>query len=158
MRIPLLLFVMLPCSAFAASVKDDASALATCVEARDEKACAARVTESSKPLFTKVTGYKLMDCLPESMSYLSHTTKKSISRVAMRAAVSGSEYRVLLSFRKEGESYKLDLPDTLLQGLGKEWKARVDTTEKLYLFLKSQLGDKLNCDSIRALVQQDPSA
>ena len=82
---------------------------------------------------------------------MSHKTVKPFALARTRVAVSKKEYAVQLALVQEQGQWKLDLPETLRRGIGPQWQDRLSAVEQLYLLLKSQLGDKLNCEAIRGL-------
>lgn len=147
----LLIGLLLPSPALAETVPQAVEKLAACVTARDVPACRQRLTAASLPVFERFAAYKLMGCLPESAGYLAHSLKKPFALVDARISLSQEDYKTSLVFRREHGFWKLDLPETLRRGLGEQWEGRLGMVENLYLMMKSQLGDKLNCDSIRAL-------
>lgn len=151
--IALCAFTLLPLAAHAADkrVQETASRLSACVRDRSAETCRDNMTASSVALFDRFASYNLMDCLPQSATYLSQ--KPEGAAMLVRATVVTNEKKsvVKLIFQQEEDRWKLDLPETLRRGIGENWEGQVDATEKVYLLLRSQMGDNLNCTMIRNL-------
>lgn len=146
------LLAFLPLSAHAdEKVKSAANRLAACVQDRDAQTCRDNITASSVPLFDRFSEYGLMDCLPQSVSYVSQ--KPEGDAVLVRASATSNEKKstVRLIFQQEEDQWKLDIPETLRRGIGDNWEKQVNATEQVYLMLKTQMGDNLNCTMIRNL-------
>ncbi len=147
-----LALALLPMQAYAqGSVKDAANRIAACVKARNAEACRENITASSADIFDRFASYDLMDCLPQSATYIS--SKPDGSAMQVRAAVTTGDKKsnVRLLFQQEEEEWKLDIPGTLREGIGENWESQLNATEQVYQMLKGQMGDKLNCTMIRNL-------
>ena len=133
------------------AVKIAAIRIATCVESRNEAACRDNITASSISLFSRFANYDLMDCLPQSVTYLSKKPMKKSMQVRAQATTNDKKTNVRLVFQQEENVWKLDIPESLRQGIGENWESQLNATEQVYLLLKAQMGDKLNCGMIRNL-------
>ncbi|MBY0406922.1 MAG: hypothetical protein K2Q01_04470 [Rickettsiales bacterium] len=134
------------------TVKAATARLAACVQARDVSACRENLTAGSVELYDRFTGYDLMDCLPEEARYRSHVAEGEDTALVRAYVTSGGKKNgVRLVMQQEEDKWKLDIPESLHRGLGEKWEDQLNATEQVYLLLRSQLGDRLNCASIRGL-------
>ena len=72
----------------------------------------------------------------------------------IRASVTdlGKKRYMRLFFVEEEGTWKLDVPESLRTAMGKDWQKQVEITENIYLLMRSQFGAKLDCNTIRSLV------
>lgn len=58
----------------------------------------------------------------------------------------------ILAFKSEDEVLKLDLPETLRVGFGKDWPKRLDLIEQSYLFIKQYYGEDQSREILEKLL------
>lgn len=145
--------LLIPCAALATdtSVKTAVNEVAVCVHDRNAQACRNTITASSLGLFNRFVSYDLMDCLPQSAAYLSQKAEGTAMQVRATITTNDKKTIVRLIFQQEEDQWKLDIPETLRRGMGDNWEGQLNATEQVYLMLRSQMGDKLNCTMIRNL-------
>lgn len=147
----ILLAALLPQPAFAETVKDAANRVTACIKARDAQTCRDNITASSVDIYNRFVSYDLMDCLPQKAAYVSSTPKGDAMLVRATVTTNDKKSNVRLIFQQEEDRWKLDIPETLRQGIGDNWEGQVNATEQVYLMLKKQMGGQLNCSMIRNL-------
>lgn len=157
MRNIILLFLLLfllgsPYALAENSAKSSFEHISECVQKGDVDGCHGLLTASSEPLYTRFVDYDLVSCLPKNIGYISQ--KKSGSHVIIRSSVSvGDNTRYTrLAFVEEEGQWKLDVPESLRIGMGENWQKQIDATEQIYLMLRQQMGNQLNCGMIENLV------
>ena len=133
------------------TVKTAANRIAACVESRNANDCRENITASSASLFNRFVNYNLMDCLPQSVTYLSKKPIKKAMQVRVQTTSNDKKTIARLIFQQEENTWKLDIPESLRQGIGENWESQLNATEQVYLMLKGQMGDKINCGMIRNL-------
>lgn len=153
-RIVFLSLMLLPGLAFA-SAKDSFNALNTCVQQGEVAQCRPYLTANSFALYDRFTAYGLLDCLPGDVTFTSQTRegKETIIR-AQTKSLGAKPKNLRLAFAEEEGQWKLDIPSSLHAALGDKWEGQVDVTEKLYLALKSQLGDAMGCQAVTGLLKK----
>jgi len=144
--------LLLPAQANAAdSIKDAATRVATCVQKRDVTTCRDNITASSVELFNRFASHDLLDCLPQTASYVSSKAEGETMQVRAHITTGQTKSTIRLTFQQEEDTWKLDIPETLRHGIGETWESQLAATEQVYLMLRSQMGDNLNCSMIRNL-------
>ena len=133
------------------AIKTAATRVATCVQKRDVTSCRENITASSIELFDRFTDYDLLDCLPQTASYLSSKADGKTMQVKANITTGQTKSTIRLTFQMEEDKWKLDIPETLRRGIGERWEGQLKATEQVYLMLRSQMGDNLNCSMIRNL-------
>ena len=141
----------MPALAEDAAVQEAAIRVADCVNTRDADACRSEITANSARMFERFVSYNLMDCLPQHATFVSSKPDGAMMRVRATVMMGDKESTVRLIFQQEKGQWKLDIPETLHQGLGANWQNQLDATEQLYLMLRSQMGDTLNCEMVTKL-------
>jgi hypothetical protein len=146
-----LAFAPLTASAHPDDIRNAIGQIAKCVKSRDANACRDHITASSADLYNRFTGYGLMDCLPQDVTYLSHKTDTGGAEVRAQTRIDDKQHNIRVVLQDEEGEWKLDIPESLRRGIGPKWETQLDATEQVYLMLKSQMGDNLNCTMIRNL-------
>lgn len=143
--------------AHAQEVRGAFTALNTCLLGGAPTKCRAMLTASSLELYDRITGYDVMDCLPKETTYVSE--QASGKHMMVRASTKlGETVRFLrLAFIREKGAWKLDIPFSLRLAIGENWQKQVSMTEQLYLFMRQQLGGKLNCAAVQGLAAGKPN-
>lgn len=153
-RLLALLLALLPLAAQAQSPQQGFDALAQAIREDKPDAGKAHVTADSAPLYDRFVSYGLFPCLPKDAAFISEQSAGGSSVVrASLTAPSGAKQIANLTFSKEGEQWKFNLPASLQRGLGERWDTKVHNAEQLYLLLRQQLGDKLTCAAIQDIVK-----
>jgi hypothetical protein len=153
--IPALLFCYaLPAFASApGTAKDTFLRLNDCATSRAITGCRDDVTEDSHALFDRFDGYGLASCLPDDVTFMSQTALKNHTIIRAKTAATGKTRYLRLLFSKEHSKWKLDIPASLHQSMGEDWEKRLSLIEALYVALRQQMGDKLDCNTARALAK-----
>jgi hypothetical protein len=146
------LFLLISTAAWAENnAKSSFEQISNCVQKGYVDDCHGLLTASSEPLYTRFVNYDLVSCLPKDIGYISQ--KKSGNHVIIRSSVSvGDNTRYTrLAFVEEEGQWKLDVPESLRIGMGEDWQRQIDATEQIYLMLRKQMGNQLNCGMIENL-------
>ena len=153
----LVLFLIISKNAFAtesteSSARDSFEQINTCVQNNDKQGCKDLFTASSASLYNRFMSYGLMNCLPKDAKYISHQYLGKV--IMIRASVTdlGKTRFMRLFFVEEEAQWKLDVPESLREAMGKNWQQQIEITEKIYLVMREQFGAKLDCTTIRGLV------
>ncbi len=153
----LILLLITSQNAFAAettetSARDSFEQINSCVQKEDAQSCKDLFTASSSSLYTRFMSYGLMNCLPKDAQYVSHQYLGKM--IMLRASVTdlGKSRFMRLFFVEEEGRWKLDVPESLRTAMGKNWQQQIELTEKIYLVMRQQFGSKLDCNTIRSLV------
>lgn len=127
--------------------------LESCVHSGRYAECRDYFTASSLDYYDRFTSYDLVRCLPIRTQVISQTTSGPY-RLLRVEAYEGDERRARtqVSFTQEEGAWKLDLPHTLLTGLGEGWENQVALTEQIYLALRARMNGQLGCEAIAALM------
>ena len=158
------IFVLFFAAAFCATVaqaaeKDVKKALDTLVDdaRRSSKTlCSQSVTKASQDYCSRFVGYDLLPCLPPKVLF--ESLKQQGANYVVRARLettTDAAYYVRLAFVKDGSRFKLDIPESLRIGLGKDWANRAHVMEQVYLIMRSQFGGKLGCDQLEEMVNTE---
>lgn len=153
--LPALLVFGLPSLATAdnAGAQDAFLRLNHCIQ-QETGDCRSLMTASSVPLYTRLNADGLMYCIPKDATYL--TEEPAGNEIIVRASTmaNGNQRIMRLHFSQEQGTWKLDIPSTLKAGIGDKWQQNVDMTEQLYLALRKQLGDQMNCSVVLAMFKK----
>lgn len=125
--------------------------LSTCLGADRLMDCRSYITASSVELFDRFESYKLADCLPKSLEYVSEKTQRSHMAVRSRFQSGGKPHIARLLLVEEENQWKLDIPETLRSGLGENWETQLNATEQVFLLMRQQMGGNLNCAVLQNL-------
>jgi hypothetical protein len=140
-----------PSLACAQEVQTAFNTLNRCLLGAQTSTCRTLMTEDSRTLYDRVNSYDVMECLPKETRYVSQHKSGQHQIVRASTKLGESERFLRLAFRKEGGAWKLDVPFSLHSALGQNWQKQVQMTEQLYLFMRSQIKGKLNCEAVHAL-------
>lgn len=134
------------------SARDSFERINSCVQKGDSKNCRDLFTASSISLYDRFMSYGIISCLPKDSEYVSK--QNSGQHVMIRASVTdlGKPRFMRLFFVEEEGIWKLDIPESLQTAMGKNWPQQIELTEKIYLVMREQFGSKLDCTTIRNLV------
>lgn len=147
-------FMCISVNAYAAgAAKDSFYRINDCVKKEDSQGCKDLFTASSFPLYDRFASYGLMNCLPKDAEYVSQKEMGSHFMIRASATDLGNKRFMRLYFVKEEGEWKLDVPYSLYQSMGKNWEKQIEMIESLYLLMKQQFGSKLDCNTIRNLVK-----
>ena len=153
----LALFLIIGKNAFAtesmeSSARDSFERINTCVQKEDTQGCKDLFTASSASLYTRFMSYGLMNCLPKDAQYVSHQYLGKIVMVRAKITDLNNQRFMRLFFVEEEGLWKMDVPESLRTAMGKNWQQQIELTEKIYLVMREQFGAKLDCNTIRSLV------
>lgn len=148
-----LFFVLLSSATFAGenSAKKSFDRINNCVKQEDSASCKNLFTAASRSLYERFISYNLIGCLPKDAEYVSE--KKDDDKVIVRASATDLNKKrfMRLIFVSEGGRWKLDIPASLQRAMGKNWEKQIEVIEQIYLLMQAQLGNKLDCKTIRSL-------
>jgi hypothetical protein len=150
--LPIFFLLATPVQAASTSAKDSFDKINNCVKNNDSQGCKDLVTASSSDLYNRFMSYGLVGCLPKDAEFIS---QENIGNdVMIRAGVvdNGNARTMRLIFTQEEGQWKLDTPQSLRRAMGKNWEQQIELVEQLYLLMKQQFGSKLDCKTIRGLV------
>lgn len=125
----------------------------SCVEKRSLEKCRDDITADSVILYDRFTGYNLARCLPAKVQYISQKPLGKHMLVRASAQDGRQDHVLRLVFSQEEAKWKLNVPESLHLWLGDNWQNRITLIEQLYLMLRQQFGDRLDCSSAQALVK-----
>ena len=129
-------------------------ALAAAVKANDAAKARAYLTQDSQSLYDRFVSYKLLACVPKDTVFVSEQPQGSYRLLKGSLTDLANKKRTArLLFSKENGEWKLNLPLTLRNGLGKNWQNQVHLSEQLFLIIRKQTGGTFNCNDIRELAQ-----
>ncbi len=95
-----------------------------------------------------------MPCLPTDFTYESESVEDG--QVVVKATMpagGGKEYIIRLVFASTPQGVRFDIPASLKRGLGEKWENKIQMSEQIYLMMKQNMGDKLNCDMLNGLIK-----
>lgn len=147
-------WLLMPISAYAAmsAPKEVLYQLETAVQRGDEETIRFYLSDASQPLFQRFWRYDLQGCIPYNASYMGEKQHGNVTYVKAGITSNGYQEFAELAFIKERGQWKLDLPESFRSAWDENWQQRLDQAELVYVTMKSQLGDQLNCDTLRGLV------
>jgi hypothetical protein len=126
-----------------------------CVMQNDANYCHSVITPDSYPLFDRFFAYKLMPCLPTDFTYQNEVAQvDGILVTATMPASNDRHYTAKMVFLPTPSGLKFDLPQSLKAGMGPNWENKIQLSEQLFLMMKANMGDKLNCDVIYSLIKK----
>lgn len=147
-------FILAGANAYATgAAKDSFYRIDDCVKKEDTQGCKDLFTASSFPLYDRFASYGLMNCLPKDAQYVSQKEDGSYIMIRASATDLGNKRFMRMYFVKEEGEWKLDVPYSLSQSMGKNWQKQLEMIENFYLLMKQQFGSKLDCNTIRNLVK-----
>lgn len=123
------------------------------------------LTERSRPLATRLERYRLERAIPANWQALDekHEGKKAKVTVGIPHTAPGKSgwQKQQITFHKESNVWKLDLPDTLEQSLGPNWEKNIATAEQFYLMMEQSMGpeqsDKFLVQVLTGMKKKDAS-
>ena len=151
----IILLLVFPYSAHADNITlQGVASLKACIMQNDKSFCHNVITPDSYQLFDKFFAYKLSPCLPSDLTFDSESGDDREKVVKIRTpAGGGKDYIVRMAFSIQNGVAKFNIPKTLRIGLGEKWQERLNMSEQLYLMMKQNMGDSLNCDLLTQLVK-----
>lgn len=123
-----------------------------CIKSETLHQCREDITADSVALYDRFDGYGLVNCLPEDITFVSEKRSKEQAIVRAKTTINKEMRFLRLVFSDEEGRWKFDIPSSLKQAVGNDWENKVKITEQLYLALRKQFGNKLDCKSVQALV------
>lgn len=139
-----------PAAQAQATAREGFSSLNKCL-AQDASRCRPLLTAGSHGLYERLISYRVLQCLPKNINYISQTRSGQHELIRGTAKLAGGMRALRLAFVKEKGSWKLDIPHSLQTALGEKWESHLNITEQIYLALQKRMGDKLNCTAIENL-------
>ena len=130
------------------------SRLVSAANSGDTQLCEPNLTRASQAYCDRFIGYGLLSCLPTAVSI--ESTKPQGNHIIVRVRIDGigeTPRYARLAYIKEQGSWKLDVPHTLRTGLGRDWEKRVNLMEQVYLIMRAQMGDTIDCKQLQALAE-----
>lgn len=134
------------------SARNSFEQINNCTRREDAQSCRDLFTASSISLYDRFMSYGLVNCLPKDAQY---DSQQNLGKtVLIRASVTdlGKKRYMRMFFVEEEGQWKLDVPESLHTAMGKDWKKQIEITENIYLLMRKQFGEKLDCNTIRSLV------
>ena len=148
----LITILIVPMPSLADTLARDAGAMMRCMQARNAPTCRTYLTTNSYALYDRFISYNLMPCLPDRGDYRTHKAiSKQYAKTRFRIHVGAKEYMTTLYLKRSAKHWQLDLPYTLNKALGENWQKHITLMEQSYLLAKQYFGDKLTCDTVRAI-------
>ncbi len=147
----LLLIIAAP--AWADSPRESFDRINACIKKQDTSTCRQHVTASSIQLYDRFVSYGLTDCLPKDANFVSQTPAGKSVLIRASTNDGGKERFMRLLFVQEEDRWKLDVPESLHTAMGDNWQNQVNLIEQIYLLMKQNMGDKLNCTMIRDMAR-----
>ncbi len=141
-----------PVFAGESSARDSFEKINNCTRKEDIQSCRDLFTASSISLYDRFMSYGLVNCLPKDAEYDSQQNLGNTMLIRASVTDLGKKRYMRLFFVEEEGSWKLDVPESLRTAMGKDWEKQIEITENIYLLMRSQFGAKLDCNTIRSLV------
>jgi hypothetical protein len=150
--------VFLPATALSLepTAQDTFKQLHQCIKSEKLYQCREDITADSVTLYDRFDSYGLVNCLPDDITFVSEKRSKEQAIVRAKTTINKEMRFLRLVFSDEEGRWKFDIPSSLKQAIGDDWENKVKVTEQLYLVLRKQFGNKLDCASVRALVGIQP--
>ena len=155
MRVWFLLFLLCASPAVAAdTAKPSFDALAAAVRADDGARARTYLTADSLAIYDRFVSYRLLACVPKDAAFKSEETKGGYRLLrGTLTDLSGRPRVAKLLFSRENGTWKLNLPATLQNGLGKKWKNQVHLSEQIFLIMRQRMGNAFDCNAIKELAE-----
>lgn len=140
------------------NVETSFNTLKNAVYTQDNVTIESYVTKNSVSMVNRLTAYNLNSCLPRDLAYAGESYEGDYAYITVETSY--IEDKVLtskLAFLYEGNRWKLDMPESFRYGLGENWEATLTQIESLYLAIKTQFGEVVNCTMVQNLVKNNAS-
>ena len=131
--------------------KDAFADLNRCIQQQNIAQCRSLVTADSTDLYDRFVSYGVIECLPKDATYISQKPAENEIYITVSVTSAGEKRYMGLMFAYEDAQWKLDVPNSLHNGLGDNWENQVNAIEKIYLIMHQTMGAKLNCMAIQNL-------
>ncbi|PIR38631.1 MAG: hypothetical protein COV35_05580 [Alphaproteobacteria bacterium CG11_big_fil_rev_8_21_14_0_20_39_49] len=100
------------------------------------------VTSDSAGLFDRIYKHKLFFLLPQNVNTGSKYTESGFDYVEFSDPQISKDRYATLAFKQDGDSKKLDLPETFRIAFGDSWKETLNTIESTYMLVNQMYGTK----------------
>lgn len=112
------------------------------------------LTLSSHDVFDRLYKNDLTHLIPSKVSEIKSDQRNGYNYVWFTNDLSSNSSSIL-AFKNENNLLKLDLPETFLVGLGKDWENKLNLIEQSYLLAKKYYGEDKSKEILEALLKQE---
>jgi hypothetical protein len=148
------LLALAPAAAYAGSTPQESfDAVSQCLHRHDTKHCRSQLTADSLSIYDRFVSYGLVQCIPADVTMVSQEPRDRAMLIRASAQVNDKKRIMRLIFVQDKNDWKLDIPESLHSAMGDNWESQVAMTEQLYLMLRPQMGDQINCSMIQNLMK-----